>query len=160
MNKLFLLVFIFIFVSLGYAQNENKSDKPKAKIFDETRDPKQDLADAVEIAKKENKIILMDVGGNWCIWCLRLDKIFKETEEIAELLAKHYVFLKVNYSRGNKNEEFLSQYPKIEGYPHFFILDSNGELLLSFNTGDLEEDDGYDTSKIVGFLQDWAERKE
>ena len=159
MKKLFLLIFVFLFVSFGYAQNEAKTEENKEKIFDETRDPKQDLSDAVEVALKENKTILLDVGGDWCIWCRRLDKVFKENEEIAKLLKEHYILLKVNYSKENKNEEFLSQYPKIPGYPHFFILDSSGELLISHNPEDLEVNQGYDVSKVIEFLQTWAEKK-
>jgi thioredoxin-related protein len=160
MKKLFLLVFVLVFISFGYAQNESKPEENTTKIFDETRDPVQDLSDAVEIAQKENKTILMKVGGNWCIWCKRLYKIFSENEEISQLLEKHYVLLKVNYSKECKNEEFLSNYPKIVGYPHLFVLNSNGELIHSQNTEELELDKGYDISKIVEFLQTWAERKE
>jgi hypothetical protein len=39
-------------------------------------------------------------------------------------------------------------------------LDSNGELLLSHNPEDLEIENGYDVSKVIEFLQAWAERKE
>lgn len=159
MKKLSLLFFVIVFAFFGYAQNEKLPEGNKTKIFDETRDPKKDLFDAVETARKENKIILMDVGGDWCIWCRKLDIVFHENEEIAQLLEKYYVILKVNYSKEQKNEDFLSKYPKIPGYPHFFVLNSQGELLLSHNPENFEIDKGYDISKIVEFLQTtWAGR--
>ena len=46
----------------------------------------------------------------------------------------NYEVVKVNYSPENKNEKVLSQYPKIPGYPHIFILDKNGKLLRSEDT--------------------------
>ena len=64
-------------------------------------------------------------------------------------------FLKINFSKENKNETFLSQYPAIEGYPHFFVLDKDGNLLHSQNTGDLEKDKDYDKEKFIEFLNKW-----
>jgi hypothetical protein len=51
MKKLFLFIFVFFFVSFGCAQNENKTEEKTIKIFDETRDPKQDLTDAINVAQ-------------------------------------------------------------------------------------------------------------
>ena len=77
------------------------------------------------------------------------------TEEIKTLIEQYYVVVKVNFSKENKNEKFLSQYPAIEGYPHFFVLESDGKLLHSQNTGELEKDKDYDKEKFVAFLSKW-----
>jgi hypothetical protein len=69
---------------------------------------------------------------------------------------KHFVVLKVNYSKENKNEKFLSRYPKILGYPHFFVLDSKGKFLHSQDTSALEKDGGYARDKVHSFLKEWA----
>ena len=82
------------------------------------------------------------------------------TEEIKSLLENHYIVLKINYSKENKNEKFLSQYPQIEGYPHFFVLDETGKLLHSQNTGELEKDKDYDRDKFIAFLEKWKFVKE
>ncbi|HVO73587.1 MAG TPA: thioredoxin family protein, partial [Ignavibacteriaceae bacterium] len=41
--------------------------------FDPSRNPAKDLNNAVAEAKRTGKRILLDVGGNWCIWCHYLD---------------------------------------------------------------------------------------
>jgi hypothetical protein len=82
------------------------------------------------------------------------------TAEIKYLLEENYIILKVNYSKENKNEKFLSQYPAVEGYPHFFVLDSEGKLLHSQNTGELEKEKDYDMEKFVDFLNKWKSTKE
>lgn len=61
--------------------------------------------------------------------------------------------VKVNYSTENPNQEFLSHYPKIPDYPHFFVLDSKGTLLLSQPTHKFEHGRTYNAGKIEDFLK-------
>jgi hypothetical protein len=75
---------------------------------------------------------------------------------VTDFLNQHYDVLKVNYSKENKNEKFLSQYPKILDYPHFFVLDSNGKFLHSQETGLLEKDCAHDRDKVLSFLKERA----
>ena len=68
--------------------------------------------------------------------------------------------VKVNFSKENENEKVLSAYPKIEGYPHLFVLDSDGKLLHSQDTGALESGKHHDHDKVLAFLKRWAPGKE
>lgn len=63
--------------------------------------------------------------------------------------------MKVNYSEKNTNEPFLKQYPKIPAYPHFFVLDRNGQFLHAQGTAELEEGRGYDEKVFLDFLTKW-----
>ena len=108
--------------------------------FDPARNQSEDLKAAVELAGNTNKIINLDVGGEWCIWRHRIDAFIHNTEEIKSLLEENFIVLKINCSKENKNEKFLSRYPQVVGYPHFFVLDKEGKLLYSQNTGALERD--------------------
>lgn len=124
--------------------------------FDPGRDPSADLQTAVTEAQKLDKNIILDVGGDWCIWCHRIDAFIESHKEINDFLHGNYIIMKVNYSPENKNEAFLSGYPKITGYPHFFILDKDGKLLHSQDTGKLEEGKDYNPKKFMTFLEVWA----
>lgn len=64
--------------------------------------------------------------------------------------------MKINYGDGNENEELLGQYPEIGGYPHIFVLESDGTLLHSQDTAKLEEGKGYDPNVFLAFLEKWA----
>ncbi|MGE5351099.1 MAG: thiol-disulfide isomerase, partial [Acidobacteriota bacterium] len=75
---------------------------------------------------------------------------------IADYLKANYIVVKVNYSKENKNEAVLSKYPKIPGYPHLFVLDSEGKLIHSQETGVLEKDKGHDPEKVLNFLKEWS----
>lgn len=130
-----------------------------APAYDPKADPAADLAKAVAKARGANKNILIEVGGEWCSWCHRMHAFFDNNAPLREYRDNNYVVIQVNFSEENKNEKFLSQYPKIEGYPHIFVLDSSGKLLHSQNTGDLEQGKGYDLEKFTAFLRQWAPRR-
>lgn len=102
--------------------------------------------------------VLLEVGGEWCGWCQILDKYFDDNADILELRDRNSVMVKVNFSPENQNEKVLSPYPAIEGYPHFFVLDGEGELLHSRNTGELEAGKSYDREKSTAFLKQWGRR--
>lgn len=140
--------------SQAFAQEPPK-EAPRVK-FDPKRDPAKDLAEAVKVAKKQNRRILLDVGGEWCSWCHKLDKFFATNAEAGKILKEKYVVVKVNYSSENQNKKFLSKYPKISGYPHLFVLSSDGRLLHTQNTGDLETGPEHDAAKVIPFLKKWA----
>ena len=98
-------------MALSLSVTAYAADKP----FDPTRDSTRDLHAAMEQAQKEHKNILMDVGGNWCGWCLVLDRMLHEDPDLHSLLARNYVLLHVNFSKENENLGFLKAYPKRQG---------------------------------------------
>lgn len=152
------LVSLFAAVAVSSVCLAQTAAKPaeKAKLFDPAWNASEDLAKAIKKATKENKRILIDVGGNWCGWCHKLDKLFTTDETIKKTLATKYVLVKVNFSPENENKEFLSKYPKITGYPHIFVLEKDGKLLHSQDTGLLETGPNHDTAKVMAFLNKWA----
>jgi thiol:disulfide interchange protein len=126
-------------------------------FYDPARNPADDLTQAIVIAQKENKRIMLELGGDWCIWCKYMDEFYKSQPDILQMRAENYVLVKVNVSEENANLEFLSQFPEVAGYPHIYILESDGTLLHSQNTGELEDGaDSYVPEVFMAFLQKWA----
>lgn len=124
--------------------------------YDPTRNADKDIKDALAEAKRTNKRVLLEVGGLWCIWCTHMDDFFDKQPEVLEFREKYFVTVKINFSDENKNEAVLSRYPNVAGYPHIFVLSSNGALFHSQDTGDLEEGKGYNVDKFYSFLKHWA----
>lgn len=112
---------------------------------------------AVSIAKAQGKRVIVDVGGEWCPWCHILDRFIAANEDVKGLLDKSYVWVKVSYSPDNKNTVVLGQWPKAKGYPHIFVLDKEGALVASQNTGELEAGKSYDKDKMLVFLHRYAQ---
>jgi thioredoxin-related protein len=132
--------------------------KDREPLYDPSADPFADLEETIVEARESDRRILLVVGGNWCGWCYALDEYIHEHEDVLTLLEENFVTLKINMDRENDNEEFLSRYPEIRGYPHFFVLDSDGTFLHTQSTGPLEEGRSYDKAKLTGFLKEWGRR--
>ncbi|HEX7329021.1 MAG TPA: thioredoxin family protein [Casimicrobiaceae bacterium] len=124
--------------------------------FDPSRDAARDVATAVALAKTAGKRVIVDVGGEWCPWCHILDRFVASHSEVAARVRTHYVWVKVNVSKANRNEALLSRWPRVDGYPHLFVLDANGRLLHSQNTGLLEAGESYDEARVLAFLDRWS----
>ncbi len=127
--------------------------------FDPQRDPTADLHTAMAEAARSGRRIVLDVGGEWCSWCHRMDAFIADDTQVRALRDGNYVWMKVNYSEDNENAAFLGQYPQVKGYPHLFVLDADGTLLHSQFTGALEAGKSYDREKFVAFLGAWAPKK-
>ena len=157
MNRFVLSSFLFVIaVSSLSAQSETPFYKKK---YDPKSDPAVDLRKAIDVASTSGQDILLEVGGEWCVWCHRLDSLFEKNPDLTDFLVKNYLVLKINVSQENKNEPFLSGFSEIEGYPHLFVLDSNGKLVHSQDTGALEEGKRHSRDKVMAFLQQWAPNK-
>jgi len=126
------------------------------KVYDPARDPAADLAATVRTAQAADKRIVLQVGGDWCGWCHKLDRYIAEHPAVAQALNDGFVIMKVNKSGENDNAEFLAQYPKIPGYPHWYVLESDGTLLHSQGTAALEEGGSYSESALIDFLRTWS----
>jgi thiol:disulfide interchange protein len=123
--------------------------------YDKTRNPADDLAITMKRAKAEKKHILVQVGGDWCGWCNLMSNFIETNERVRAKIRENYLVMKVTYDPDQTNEAFLSQYPKIAGYPHLFVLDPDGNLLHSQDTAELEEGHGYNEGVYLAFLDQW-----
>jgi thiol:disulfide interchange protein len=127
--------------------------------YDPGRNAEQDLRNAVAEAQRNGKRILLEVGGEWCSWCHIMDKYFDQNPALTKLRDDNYITVKINFSKENENAKFLSQYPKIPGYPHLFVLEKDGKLVHSQFTGDLEQGQSYNLQKFTDFLKKWTPQK-
>ena len=123
--------------------------------YDVQADPAEQLTATIARAKSENKTILLQVGGDWCSWCKRMSEFMATNDSVRSVLESSFLLQKVTYDSENRNEEFLSNFPRISGYPHLFVLDADGNLIHSKNTEELESGDGYSEQAFLQFLEQW-----
>ncbi len=124
--------------------------------YDPKRNAAEDIDAAIKEAQRTHKRILLEVGGLWCSWCHTLDNFFEAHPDLVQLRDQNFVTVKINFSEENENKEVLSRYGAIESYPHLLVLDTDGKLLISQNTGVLESGKSYSLEKLIAFLKDWA----
>ena len=101
-----VMVIMLIMLSFAFysnAQNKNSAVKNlKENViqvehkFDPNRNAQNDIDNAIVKAQKLHKRILLDVGGEWCIWCRRLDSLFASNPDLSKYMYDNYEVVKVN----------------------------------------------------------------
>lgn len=127
-------------------------------IYNPNANAALDLEKAIAEANQQGKHVLVQIGGNWCPWCVRLHNLFTTDSSVAAVINKNYVLVKVNYSKENKNLEILNKLDKPQrfGFPVLVILNGNGQRIHTQDSGLLESGEGYDLKKVIGFLKNWT----
>jgi len=167
MKKLFLsLAFISFMAAAASAQTATAPAKELAHIYNPQANAQADIDAAVAKAKSSGKHVLLQVGGNWCIWCIRFHELVQKTPELKDYIDKNYEFVLVNYSPEAKNTEVLNKLgnPGRFGYPNFVVLDGAGKVIHIQDSGALERDKeetekegkGHSVAKTMDFLKNWT----
>jgi thioredoxin-related protein len=133
------------------------SNTSRPAIYDEKADGEKQITEALVVAKKEHKRVLLQFGANWCGWCHRLHKLFQTNEKIAAKLKEAYVVVLVDVNKDH-NAAINKQYgnPMQHGLPVIVVLDTAGKVLVTQDTGKLEEGDHHAPVKVLAFLNQWA----
>jgi len=119
------------------------------------QDAFKDGAAAVKLATSTNRRILIELGGDWCKWCKKMDVFFDDNPDIKQKLHETFVMLKINVSDENDNAEFLKAFPKPLGYPHMYVSEHNGSVLWSQDTADFLKDGHYTRESFLAFFERW-----
>ncbi|MDP0496872.1 MAG: thioredoxin family protein [Verrucomicrobiota bacterium JB024] len=96
-----------------------------------------DYQGALELAKKENRPILLDfTGSDWCGWCKKIDKEIFSTSAFQSYAKDNLVLLYVDFPNGKpqadalkaQNEQLQNKFG-VRGFPTLVLLDSNGKKI-------------------------------
>ena len=96
--------------------------------------------EAKQIASEKNQnIVLVFQGSDWCAPCIKLDKEIWSTEEFNNLNKDHFVMLKADFPRKkanklskeltNQNGMLAEKYNNKGYFPLVVVLDKTGNLL-------------------------------
>jgi len=151
MKTVSILIILCLNFTILYAQ-ENKN------LYDPAIDGIKQLDEAISKANSEKKHVFVQVGGNWCPWCIRFNKFCNETPSVDSILKANFVVIHLNYSKENKNIKSLEKlgHPERFGFPVIVILNGKGERLHTQDSGLLEKEKSYDPEKVKTFLNNWT----
>ena len=130
-------------------------------IYDPKADGFAQIETALQQAKAKNKRVLLKFGANWCSWCRALNGLMHDNAGVKADLARDYVVVLVDVNTRNgvkRNEAVNTKYgnPLQHGLPVLVVLDADGRLLVTQETGVLESGQGHDPVKVLAFLATWA----
>jgi thioredoxin-related protein len=149
-----LLFFLLISCAVCFSQ-----ELAKFNLYKPTENAEEGIASAVKEAKAGGKHVLIQIGGNWCIWCARFNDFITTDKQIDSSVQAGYIVYHLNYSKENYNTKLLVKYgyPQRFGFPVFLVLNSEGKLIQTQNSWYLEDGKkSYDRDKVLRFFNDWS----
>jgi len=96
-----------------------------------------DLDEALALAKKENKAVMVEfTGSDWCPPCMMMKKEVFSKPEFFSLASEDYVLVQIDVPRGDeelrkKNMPIAEKYA-IRSYPSVVLLDVDGKEFTRF----------------------------
>lgn len=107
--------------------------RPLPLPYDEAASADTAVAAAKTRARKSGKLLLIDLGGNWCLDC----RILAGTMDVPQLktwLARRYDVVLVDVGRFDKNLQIPAHYgitSRLEGVPSVLIVDPRTDRLVN-----------------------------
>lgn len=142
------------------AQNQLK------KVYNEDINPLVQIDDALRKAGSDGKNVVCQLGGNWCVWCLRFADFVENDSVVSELVNDNFVFIHVNYNPRksideSKKEQTATMLKRLGnpvrfGFPVLVVLDPQGNVLHTQDSSFLEENKGYNRERVLRFLRNWT----
>ncbi len=83
--------------------------------------------EALEIAKKENKLIFLDIYATWCGPCKKLKRNTFSNSEVGTFYNQNFVNVAYNGEQGDG--AMLAQKYRLTGYPSLLFIDGNGKVV-------------------------------
>ncbi len=119
----------------SYAQLKTPLPYP----YDEAANADRVVAAARARAKAQHKLLIIDLGGNWCGDC-RILAGTADRPELKAFIDKHFVMVTVDVGRFDKNLQIPARYginDRLEGVPALLVVDPVTDKLL--NAGKVAE---------------------
>ena len=107
--------------------------KPLPLPYVEAANADQALAGAMVRARRAHKLVLIDLGGNWCLDC----RLLAGTMELAPLkawLEQRYEIVVVDVGRFDRNLQIPAHYGitgRLEGVPAVLVVDPKTDRLIN-----------------------------
>jgi len=131
--------------------------------YDESRDAKADVRQALSEARATNQPVLLIFGANWCQDCRALDAALSQGRN-AELVRDEYKVVKIDVGRFDRNTDLDTAYghPTKKGIPAAVVLSPQNEVLYATRLGELADARHMSETGIYDFFRkvtDDAKRK-
>jgi thiol-disulfide isomerase/thioredoxin len=125
--------------------------------YDPTREAKADVAAARARARAEHKLLLIDLGGNWCGDCRVLAGILK-LPEVAGFVARNYVIVNVDVGRMNRNLDIPARYgvKRLDGVPSLLVVDGRDHLKDAGHVAALADARSMTPQAMADWLASWT----
>jgi thiol-disulfide isomerase/thioredoxin len=128
--------------------------------YNEKANASADVARAKARAKAQHKLLMIDLGGNWCGDCRILTATMEQAPELKAFIAKHYVTVLVDVGRFDKNLQIPAHYgitERLGGVPALLIVDPKTDKLLDPGAvSAIQDARSLSPQSLADFLAQWV----
>lgn len=121
MRKIVLIFSLIMVFVLGFAFRPLSNNVQGISFYQGT------LAEAMAKAKKEKKIIFLDVYAVWCGQCKALKNTTFKDPAVTDYFNNNFINLEINGEEGI-GKDIVKKYG-LKGYPSLLFIDNNGKLI-------------------------------
>jgi thiol:disulfide interchange protein len=117
-----------------------------------------DVDAAFAQAKAEHKLVLIDLGANWCADCRILEGVF-ELPDVKVFLDAHYVLVRVDVGRLNRNLQIPARFgitERLQAVPCLLVSDASGTLVNNADIYALEDLRRFTPQSVADWLAQWV----
>ncbi len=156
-----ILTIVVLAVALFTTALNAQEQTALKKVYNEEINPLEQIDQALVQAQAEGKFVICQVGGNWCIWCLRFADFIANDSTINSVIEQNFVYIHVNYHPRKAGEVGKALMKRLNnagrfGFPVFVVLDEQGNILHIQDSSFLEEDKSYNQEKVLRFFKNWT----
>jgi len=141
------------------AQSFNELAQPLPLPYNEGADAKATVAKARARAKAGHKLLLIDLGGNWCLDCRILAGTI-ELPEVNAFVRRHYELVTVDVGRFDRNLDVPAHYgitQRLAGVPALLVVDPRTDKLLDAGrVSALEDARSMNPQALADWLAQWV----
>lgn len=141
------------------AQTFNDLAQPLPLPYDEGADAKAAVARARARAKAGHKLLLIDLGGNWCLDCRLLAGTI-DLPEVNAFVRRHYELVTVDIGRFDKNLDVPAHYgitQRLAGVPALLVVDPRRDTLLDAGrVSAIEDARSLSPQALADWLAQWV----
>ena len=95
-SRLFLIALLCIGQPIVFAQSQQDEVAQEKEALPKPYNPEEDglekINELLKQAQKKNKKLLIQIGGNWCIWCLRFNHLVTTDPKLKKILDKNRAY--------------------------------------------------------------------
>lgn len=85
------------------------------------------LEHALELAKRQDKKVLVNMSAIWCTACRQLDQQVFIQSDVRGFIQQHFIYARVEYE-SEQGKAFSVKY-RVLGFPNILIIDAGGEVV-------------------------------
>src|SRR5437868_3708362 len=128
--------------------------------YSEQANADRDVARAKARAKAQHKLLMIDLGGNWCGDCRILTATMEQSPQLRAFVEKHYVVVLVDVGRFDRNLQIPAHWgitERLAGVPAILVVEPTTDKLLDPGVvSDIQDARNMAPQALADWLAQWV----